>query len=135
MTETESLSVNINEASEDELVAVSGIGNSLAQRIINQRPYESLHDLVNVSGINERKLASLMPCLAIESRTEKTPPAKTKIEEEALPPEKSSTLGETEAFLFLEDQNDLENAFLIVFGGFILGLIILLLRRRSNKEL
>lgn len=130
MTENESLSVNINEASEDELIAIRGIGKNLAQRIINKRPYNELHDLVNISGINELKLASLLPYLTLMSPEKITPSAEaTRDEEDVINHEK---MVETEAFLFLEDQKDLENAFLIVFGGFIIGLIILLLRRRCR---
>jgi len=133
MTEMQSLSVNINEGTAEELIAVRGIGQSLAQRIIDQRPFAELHDLVKVPGINEVKLASLLPYLTIEkpgksaTRT-KTPSAKSEIK----PKEPVSKMGDTEAFLFLEDQKDREGAMLIIFGGFILGLIILLLRRKNR---
>jgi len=133
MTEIQSLSVNINEGTAEELIAVRGIGQSLAQRIIDQRPFSELHDLVKVPGINEVKLASLLPYLTIEKPSTsvtkiKTPTAKSKIK----PAETVSNMGDTEAFLFLEDRKDREDAFLIIFGGFILGLIILLLRRNNR---
>jgi len=133
MREIQSLSVNINEGTAEELIAVRGIGQSLAQRIIDQRPFSELHDLVKVPGINEIKLASLLPYLMIEkpgtsaTRT-KTPTAKSEMK----PKETVSKMGDTEAFLFLEDQKDQGDAFLIIFGGFILGLIILLLRRNNR---
>jgi hypothetical protein len=63
------------------------------------------------------------------------PPRKTtrKLESRTNSPEEPiAKLGETEAFVFLEDRNERQDALLIIFGGFILGLIILLLRR-ANK--
>ena len=133
MTEMQSISVDINKATENELVEVRGIGPSLAQSIIERRPYNDLYELVEVPGINEIKLSSLMPYLTIEKPAPKPapkqePPKKEKSKAE----EPIAKFGDTEAFLFLENQKDREDALLIIFGGFILGLIILLLRRRSQ---
>jgi competence protein ComEA len=122
MTEKQNLSVNVNNAKANELIAVPGIGPSLAKRIIEKRPYVELHDLVEVSGINELKLAALLPYLTIEK------PRKSETKAEEYTPKTV----DTEAFLFLEDQKEKEDALLIIFGGFILGLILLLLRRRSQ---
>ena len=131
MTETKSVSVNINKATSDELTEVRGIGPSLAQRIIEDRPYDDLHELVRVPGINEIKLASLVPYLTIDKPTKKAAP-KQEPSKQAKSKEPIAQFGDTEAFLFLEDQKEREDALLIIFGGFILGLIILLLRRRSQ---
>ncbi len=53
--------VNINTAGLDELKTLSGIGDSLAQAIIDERekngPFSSVEDLVRVSGIGAKKLA------------------------------------------------------------------------------
>jgi hypothetical protein len=119
MTKKKETLVNINQGSSDELVTVPGIGPSLAERIKDGRPYQSLHDLVSVSGINEIKLASLLPYLTVEKHGN--------AEGETV-----SSLGETEAFVFLEDRNERQDAILILLGGFILGLLILMLRPRKG---
>lgn len=132
MTEEHTL-VDINRATLEELVSIKGIGQNLASRIVEHRPYKALHDLVNIPGINETKLAALMPYLALTpaSITRKTPKKSSGVTKA---PEKQpiATLGETEAFVFLEDRNERQDALLILFGGFILGLIILLLRRAGK---
>ncbi len=43
--------VNINTASLEELQMITGIGPTLAQRIIDDRPFNSLDDLTGVTGI------------------------------------------------------------------------------------
>lgn len=126
MTEMKETLVDVNHGSLKELVTIPGIGNSLAEGIIGKRPYQSLHDLVKVSGINEIKLTTLLPYLTLGAKKRK-PPQKRKV----LTEEPVSSLGTTEAFVFLEDRNDRQDALLILFGGFILGLLIILLRRRS----
>lgn len=126
------LLVDINHATIKELTKINGIGENLAKRIVDNRPFHALHDLVMIPGINETKLASLLPYMTLsgakktrksdEKKTPKTGPGKEPV----------AKLGETEAFVFLEDRNERQDALLIIFGGFILGLIILLLRR-ANK--
>ncbi|MFW5714446.1 MAG: ComEA family DNA-binding protein [Brevefilum sp.] len=132
MTDRQKL-VDINRASIDELIDINGIGQNLANRIVENRPFKALHDLVKIPGINETKLASLMPYITIGRATSsKEPVNKTKPKTKTSEPQPIATLGETEAFVFLEDRNERQDALLIIFGGFILGLIILLLRRARS---
>lgn len=51
--------VDINGASTAELAELTGIGEALAEAIIEERPFETLDDLTRVSGIGEGKLAGL----------------------------------------------------------------------------
>ena len=112
---------DINLASIEDLVAIKGIGESLAQRIIDYRPYAAVNDVTRVPGISDAKLAALLPYLTVKSFAKKPPSTE----------QPSVSLGHTEAFVFLEERSDRQDAFLIIFGGFIIGLILLLLRRRK----
>ena len=57
--------VNINSATARELEALPGIGEVIAQRIIDYRnahgPFRSVDELIHVKGIGEKKLADLKP--------------------------------------------------------------------------
>ena len=133
MTEMKNTLVDINLGSQEELVTVPGIGKSLADGIIDKRPYKTLDDLVTVSGINKIKLSSLLPYLTLGAKKQKSSPSKkTPQREKNSTKEPISTLGTTEAFVFLEDRNERQDALLMIFFGLILGLIILLIRRKSK---
>lgn len=51
--QTENECININNATITELDSLSGIGLSTAQKIIDNRPYNTIEDILNVSGIGE----------------------------------------------------------------------------------
>ena len=51
--------VNINNASIEELDLIKWVGNATAQAIIASRPFNSVDDLINVSGIGEIKLQDI----------------------------------------------------------------------------
>lgn len=59
----EALLIDINKASEKKLISLTGIGPTLAQRIISYRtdfgPFKSVDDLVKIKGIGHKKLAIL----------------------------------------------------------------------------
>jgi competence protein ComEA len=57
--------VNINTASKDELITLSGVGESTAEKIIQGRPYEQVEDLLDVSGIGEVTLANIEAMVCI----------------------------------------------------------------------
>jgi competence ComEA-like helix-hairpin-helix protein len=51
--------VNVNTATVEELATLPGIGGELAQRIIAERPYGKVDDLLRVNGIGQGKLKQL----------------------------------------------------------------------------
>lgn len=62
--------VNINTASETELQTLSGIGESLAERIVTYREengkFKNIEDLKNVSGIGDKKFESLKEYIKVK---------------------------------------------------------------------
>jgi comEA protein len=57
--------VDINSAGLDEFVALPGIGESLAERILLYReengPFQSVEELMNVKGIGRKKFEQILP--------------------------------------------------------------------------
>ena len=61
--------VDPNTASRDDLMRLPGVGETLASRIIERRPYRRVVDLLEVEGIGPAKFRELKPMLRIEAGT------------------------------------------------------------------
>lgn len=73
MTENPVAQVNVNTGSLKELMSISGIGEGLAQRIVDARPYAVLDDLARVQGISDRSVARWAPLLTVEGTEDVLP--------------------------------------------------------------
>ncbi len=60
--------IDPNAAARDELMLLPGIGEGLANRIIEHRPYATPADLLNVPGIGPATLAKIRPHLKLSNR-------------------------------------------------------------------
>lgn len=58
--------ININDAARDELMLLPGIGETMANRIIEGRPYAATEDLLKVHGIGGVTLEKLRGSLEVE---------------------------------------------------------------------
>lgn len=71
--ETGRKTVNINQATADELARLPRVGSKLAGRIVTHRsqhgPFKRAEDLMAVKGVGEKKFASLKPYLAVSGST------------------------------------------------------------------
>jgi competence protein ComEA len=51
--------VSINDGTLEQLKTLKGVGDSIGQKIIDARPYKSINDLDNVSGIGDKMFADI----------------------------------------------------------------------------
>lgn len=62
--------VNLNSATEEEILTLPGIGPALAKALIEHRPYENFDDVSNVPGIGDTKLYAMIDRLSIDQPEE-----------------------------------------------------------------
>ncbi|MCJ7661053.1 MAG: helix-hairpin-helix domain-containing protein, partial [Anaerolineales bacterium] len=62
---SENILVDPNTADEETLAQIPGVGEEIAKRILNARPYASLDDLQRVNGIGPVFLENILPYLAL----------------------------------------------------------------------
>lgn len=60
------LLVNINTATDRELRLIPGVGPALAKKIIADRPYNSIWELMKIDGINRNKVEAMAPYMTME---------------------------------------------------------------------
>lgn len=63
---TKNTLINLNTASKSELESLPGVGPSTAEKIISGRPYSSIEDLLDISGIGESKFDSIKKLISVE---------------------------------------------------------------------
>jgi hypothetical protein len=106
LAKCESEQINLNTASIEELDEIVYIGPATAIKIIEARPFDSLNDLINVSGIGQVKLDAIknenLACVeSLEKKKERS--SIQKIEEEI--PLEIDKINEE----FPEERNSLSN--------------------------
>jgi len=60
-TKSPGRTIDINRASQEELMSLPGVGEVIARRIIEGRPYRTVDDLRRVKGIGEKRLSEIRP--------------------------------------------------------------------------
>src|SRR6202451_1187931 len=64
-TAAESTRIDLNSASEGDLTSLPGISVVKARQIIQNRPYKSTHDLVNVGVLTEHQFDQIAPKVTV----------------------------------------------------------------------
>lgn len=66
----DSLKIDLNEASVQELVKIKGIGQKYAERIVEYREnngrFEKIEEIMNIKGIGKKKFESIKETIVIE---------------------------------------------------------------------
>lgn len=97
--ETVNFPIDINTAGIDELKALDGIGDAIASAIIEYREtygnFRNREELLNVSGIGEKKLAGIYDFIFVENETYDIPDDTSEVfeEYEEQPEESEETIG------------------------------------------
>ncbi|MGC9324474.1 MAG: ComEA family DNA-binding protein [Desulfomonilia bacterium] len=65
--------INVNTATVEELTWLPGVGDKVAQNIVDFRqangPFTSLDDLIKIKGIGEARMKEIKPFLTLEGET------------------------------------------------------------------
>ena len=64
------LIVNVNTATEAQLRTLPGIDKVIAGRIVAQRPFKRVNDLLRVDGIGPKVLEKIRPYVKVDGETE-----------------------------------------------------------------
>jgi competence protein ComEA len=90
--QTEKALLDLNTASEKELVALKGVGPATAKKIIANRPYKSVDEL-SKAGISDKTIKSLKPFVTVGSAPPAATPsaaAEKTLKKVSQPPEKTA---------------------------------------------
>ena len=59
--------IDLNSASQEQLESLPGVGPVTAKAIVTARPFKSVNELTNVSGISQTRLATLKPLVTVKA--------------------------------------------------------------------
>jgi outer membrane murein-binding lipoprotein Lpp len=63
------IQINPNRAEIDDLMRLPGVGEGIAQRIVEGRPYQEAEDLLRVTGLGNQTLERILPMLTFSETT------------------------------------------------------------------